>query len=96
MNETIDIWWHLTNLLGWIGLGGIVGFVYAHRRVKREQQEIIARNDDLLQTPGQTRGHFQGALFGLRLGAGLSFAIVGAVAGVAIWTIATAAMLLLN
>jgi len=92
LKEPVEVWWLASNIIGWMILGGIAGFIYAWRRVgigqrsgdgSVEQMELDDESGDLAGRP-----------MGYRFGAGYTFAAVGAIAGACIWAIASAALLI--
>ncbi len=78
----------MENLLGWIALGAVAGFIYAWRRTRASSARARA---DLDAVPDETAGrqYVIGRIQGLRLGAGTIFALIGAAAGALIWSAAS-------
>ena len=85
----------MENLLGWITLGAVAGFIYAWRRTRASSARARA---DLDVVPNETTGrrYVIGRIQGLRLGAGTIFALIGAVAGALIWSVASLLIWLLE
>ena len=83
------------NLLGWIALGAVAGFIYAWRRTSSSSARAQA---DLDVVPDKTagKGYVIGRIQGLRLGVITIFALIGAVAGALIWSAASLLVWLLE
>ena len=83
----------MMDLLAWIVFGGVIGFIYAWKRLAKggARARQIIESTPFADAKDRARAIDQN--FGFRVGGALLFAAFGAVAGAAIWGAASLLLL---
>ncbi|MBX3509244.1 MAG: hypothetical protein KF714_10705 [Parvibaculum sp.] len=82
--ETQDIW---QGLIGWIVVGFGGGFFYAWRRLSKQYEQACETINSIPEVNEKDRAIALRYQLGLRLGSGIVFGMIGAVIGLAVWSL---------
>ena len=85
----------MQDLIGWLVLGAIVGFVYGWRRTKASYDRARAEIESV-RGDGTHKRQTIGRIQGLRLSTSTIFLLIGALGGGLIWSAASLVLLLLE